>query len=221
MRNRSLLLCSALLCSALLCSALLCSARLGTTRRHRHGGSFQRLTQTITQQGVIARRQLCVALTTINAPLPWSDILKSGGSIMNSKLNLLFASVVATHSFCFQANGQDASFGGDIYASHCAVCHGETGGGDGIVGELFAQRPANLRLLSKENKGIFPMDRVIAAIYGRASIPGHGQTEMPIWGDYFMTEALKGSALDPADAAMITQGRVLSVVSFLQQLQVE
>jgi hypothetical protein len=36
-----------------------------------------------------------------------------------------------------------------------------------------------------------------------------------------MTEALKGSALDPADAAMITQGRVLSVVSFLQQLQVE
>lgn len=140
---------------------------------------------------------------------------------MKPKLHLFFASLLALPKFCVQAKAQDPAFGAQIYADHCVVCHGETGGGDGIVGELFAKRPANLRLLSKENGGVFPTDRVIAAIYGRSDIPAHGQSRMPIWGDFFMTEALEGPAIDPADAAMITQGRVLSVVSYLQGLQIE
>jgi mono/diheme cytochrome c family protein len=116
---------------------------------------------------------------------------------------------------------QDAAFGAEIYKDHCVVCHGETGAGDGTVGKLFAQPPADLRLLSRNNSGTFPTDQVIEAIYGRRPIQAHGQTEMPIWGDYFMTEALESRSIDPKDAAMVTQGRVLSVVSHLESLQVE
>lgn len=140
---------------------------------------------------------------------------------MKTDLKLLVVSALAAQALALQASAQDVAFGAGIYADHCVACHGQLGAGDGIVGELFAHRPANLRLLSKENNGVFPTDRVIEAIYGRADIPGHGQSKMPIWGDYFMTEALNGPAIDPADAAMITQGRVLSVVSYLQSLQLE
>ena len=116
---------------------------------------------------------------------------------------------------------QDASFGATIYKDHCAVCHGETGAGDGMVGKLFTQPPADLQLLARNNNGVFPTQAVIDAIYGRRPIQAHGQTEMPIWGPYFMTEVLESPTIDPKDAAMITQGRVLSVVSYLQSLQVE
>lgn len=119
------------------------------------------------------------------------------------------------------AQAQDASFGAEIYKQHCVVCHGEAGAGDGMVGALLSQPPADLKLLSRNNNGVFPTAQVIEAIYGRRSIQAHGQTEMPIWGDFFMTQALESRAIDPADAAMITQGRVLSVVSFLESLQVE
>lgn len=140
---------------------------------------------------------------------------------MNTPLHLLCASALAAQAVCSPARAQDPAFGATIYADHCAVCHGEVGSGDGIVGVLFAKRPADLRLLSKENDGQFPTQRVIDAIYGRAKIPGHGESRMPVRGDHFMSEALHGPALDPADAAMITQGRVLSVVSYLQDLQVD
>lgn len=116
---------------------------------------------------------------------------------------------------------QDASFGANIYKDYCVVCHGESGAGDGMVGVLFAQPPADLRLLARNNNGVFPAAQVIEAIYGRRSIQAHGQTEMPIWGTYFMTQALESPTIDPKDAAMITQGRVLSVVSYLESLQLE
>lgn len=129
------------------------------------------------------------------------------------------ASALTIVLFGSAAIAQDAAYGAKIYSDHCAVCHGETGGGDGVVGLLLAQRPAALTLLSKGNNGEFPTDRVISAIDGRGKIPGHGNSRMPIWGDYFMVEALEGPAIDPADAAMIAQGRMLSVVAFLEQIQ--
>jgi hypothetical protein len=58
-------------------------------------------------------------------------------------------------------------------------------------------------------------------MYGRRPIQAHGQTEMPIWGEYFMAEALESRTIDPKDAAMVTQGRVLSVASYLLSIQRE
>jgi len=62
---------------------------------------------------------------------------------------------------------------------------------------------------------------VITRPAGRRPIQAHGQTEMPIWGDFFMSQTLESPTIDPKDAAMITQGRVLSVVSYLESLQAE
>lgn len=135
------------------------------------------------------------------------------------RLSALVASAALLGNAAAQA--QDATFGAGIYKDYCAVCHGETGGGDGNVGVLFTQPPADLRLLARNNNGTFPAEQVIEAIYGRRPIQAHGQTEMPIWGDFFMSQALESPTLDPKDAAMIVQGRVLSVVSYLASLQAE
>ena len=140
---------------------------------------------------------------------------------MFKKLTVPGLLAIATMASSGAGHAQDAAFGASIYKENCAVCHGETGAGDGMVGVLFAQKPADLSLLARNNNGVFPAQAVIDAIYGRRPIQAHGQTEMPIWGPYFMSQALESPTIDPKDAAMITQGRVLSVVSYLQSLQVE
>ncbi len=140
---------------------------------------------------------------------------------MIKKLTVPALLAIATVTSGGAGQAQDAAFGATIYKDHCVVCHGEAGAGDGMVGVLFTQKPADLTLLARNNAGVFPTQDVIDAIYGRRSIQAHGQTEMPIWGPYFMSKALESPTIDPKDAAMITQGRVLSVVSYLDSLQVE
>ena len=140
---------------------------------------------------------------------------------MKNQFRLFWVTAFAAQLAGGVGQAQDAAFGGEIYKTYCAVCHGKAGAGDGMVGELFAQRPANLKHLSRGNGGVFPTERVTDAIYGRGKIAGHGPTKMPIWGGYFMAEALESRAIDPAEAAMITKGRVLSVVAYLETLQEE
>jgi mono/diheme cytochrome c family protein len=147
--------------------------------------------------------------------------LRAGGFAMVNKVVTLGMWAFATLAGAVTVQAQDAAFGAGIYKDHCAVCHGETGAGDGMVGVLFTQPPSDLRLLSRNNNAAFPTQQVIDAVYGRRPIQAHGQTEMPIWGAYFMTQALESPTIDPKDAAMITQGRVLSVVSYLESLQVK
>ncbi|MGB8814900.1 MAG: cytochrome c [Paracoccaceae bacterium] len=113
---------------------------------------------------------------------------------------------------------QDVPLGATEFEARCAVCHGKTGAGDGIVGELFDRKPKNLTLLAKENGGVFPFDAVYQSIDGRREIAGHGGSKMPIWGDYFMAESLKNDFGDD-NAYLLVQGRVLSLVYFLQSIQ--
>lgn len=117
------------------------------------------------------------------------------------------------------AAAQDVAPGAEIFAERCAVCHGEGGKGDGLVGELFAQKPADLTLLAKNNNGAFPFSEVYQSIDGRKRIVAHGRSEMPIWGEYFMESAIADPRINEKDARMVTQGRILSVVYFLQSIQ--
>lgn len=118
------------------------------------------------------------------------------------------------------ATAQDAFLGKQEFIDRCSVCHGETGGGDGLVGELFAQRPKNLRLLAKENDGVFPFASVYESIDGRRDITAHGRTEMPIWGNYLTAEALEGRGIDPDDARLVVEARILALVQYIQSIQV-
>lgn len=133
-----------------------------------------------------------------------------------SRLALLIAGAAALST---PGHAQDASIGQEIFQQRCSICHGPTGAGEGIVGELFTQKPKDLRLLAKEAGGAFPFSEVYQAIDGRREIAGHGSSEMPIWGEYFMTEAIDNPAINEKDARLMTQGRILSVVYYLQTIQ--
>jgi mono/diheme cytochrome c family protein len=125
----------------------------------------------------------------------------------------------AVASLSLPVSAQDVELGKSIYQSRCAACHGAEGKGDGIVGVLFQQRPKDLALLSKENGGVFPVERVYQSIDGRQRIAGHGETNMPVWGEYFMVDALSDPRIDPKSARDIVAGRISSVVYYVQSLQ--
>lgn len=117
------------------------------------------------------------------------------------------------------AQAQDTGFGKASYERNCAVCHGPDGAGDGMVAELFSQKPRNLKTLAADNNGAFPFSEVYQAIDGRRDIQGHGSSEMPIWGDVFIADALPKTIHPGVEADEIVQWRILSLVYFLQSIQ--
>ena len=83
--------------------------------------------------------------------------------------------------------------GGELFHQNCSVCHGVDGKGPG-PGSMYDPesaepqkrvKPANLTILSEQNAGKFPADRVRDAIYFKGSTPAHGTPEMPAWGNVF------------------------------------
>ncbi|SPH17039.1 hypothetical protein DEA8626_00553 [Defluviimonas aquaemixtae] len=136
-------------------------------------------------------------------------------------LKSIFHSTIALALCVTGAAAQDAAIGQEIFQDRCVVCHGETGAGDGIVAELFDQKPRNLTTLAKDNGGVYPFDAVYQSIDGRREITGHGYSKMPIWGEYFMAHEMADPASNPRDAMAVTQGRILAVVYYLQSLQSE
>jgi len=67
-----------------------------------------------------------------------------------------------------------ASIGAAEYKSNCAVCHGTSGKGDGPFAEFLKNGAPSLMTLSKDNGGVFPVDKVYALIDGRGMMKGHG-----------------------------------------------
>lgn len=118
-----------------------------------------------------------------------------------------------------RASAQEAMFGKAAFMDNCAVCHGPEGAGDGPVAELFAQRPRNLQHLAKDNNGAYPFSEVYQAISGTRTVGGHGYSEMPIWGNLFMEDALPKTIHPGVDAEEIVQGRILALVYYLQTIQ--
>ncbi len=116
-------------------------------------------------------------------------------------------------------HAQDSGYGASLFKDNCAVCHGMTGAGDGPVADLFAQRPGNLTELAKANNGAFPFSEVYQSINGRRDITAHGNTEMPIWGDLFLEEALPATVHPGVSAEDVVQGRILALTYYLQSIQ--
>lgn len=77
--------------------------------------------------------------------------------------------------------------GPEMYASYCASCHGPKGLGDGPVATQLKGAVPDLTTLSKQNKGVFPKDRVAQVIQGKANVKTHGLQDMPVWGPYFLS----------------------------------
>jgi mono/diheme cytochrome c family protein len=100
------------------------------------------------------------------------------------------------------------------YQQSCAVCHGETGKGNGSMAELLRiTRPTDLTQIRKKNGGQFPFWRVYRVIDGREEVTGHGPRDMPLWGAQFRLE--QGGNEDEV------RGRIWQLIYYLQSIQAE
>ncbi len=111
------------------------------------------------------------------------------------------------------AEAAPAPEGAELFATHCASCHGAQGEGDGPVAAVMQVAVPNLRTLSSRNGGTFPADAVAQYIDGRNLPQSHGDRYMPVWGDIFLSGGER-----PADEATVKQ-RIDAVVAFLRELQ--
>jgi mono/diheme cytochrome c family protein len=78
--------------------------------------------------------------------------------------------------------------GKQMYLKYCASCHGSTGKGDGPVSRDLKVKVPDLTLLKAKNKGLYPTNRVMSSIDGSRFVRGHGDRNMPVWGEVFREE---------------------------------
>ncbi|MGH7810971.1 MAG: c-type cytochrome [Candidatus Binatia bacterium] len=83
----------------------------------------------------------------------------------------------------------DGDSGKQMYLRFCSSCHGADGKGKGPVARDLKVKVPDLTLLAKKKKGVYPLDDVMATIDGRRLVRGHGERDMPVWGENFRAEA--------------------------------
>jgi hypothetical protein len=111
---------------------------------------------------------------------------------------------------CTQAPAEKT--GAQLYATHCAACHGMGGEGDGPVAVAMRVRVANLRNLKLRNDDVFPADVVTEYLDGRHVPVSHGDAQQPVWGDVF--QAREGQS-----TADTVRQRIAATVAFIEELQ--
>jgi len=141
-----------------------------------------------------------------------------GGTMPFNKLIAPLA--IALSATCSaQADESAVVLGKSAYGTYCAVCHGQDAKGDGELAALFEVKPTNLTKLSQRSDGDFPFADVYEVIVLGKEAPGHGTSEMPVWGDYFMADALEDRGMHKSDAMFVAAGRALSLAYYLETIQ--
>jgi mono/diheme cytochrome c family protein len=134
----------------------------------------------------------------------------------------MFSHAVLANSATTTGNGDDGGLmtglGAGDFRTYCAACHGVEGRGDGTVAEYLTISAANLTQLKKKNAGIFPRERIIEVIDGRADVKVHGPRDMPVWGDWFSKEAA-GDGLNKEQREMVVNERINALVAYIETLQ--
>jgi mono/diheme cytochrome c family protein len=105
------------------------------------------------------------------------------------------------------------------YESHCAVCHGLSGMGDGPYVKLLVAGSVlpNLTELSKKNGDVFPFQHVYDTIDGTWPIRAHSPTDMPIWGRAYK---LQSRNLNPSnDPEAFAHAKILALTEYVRRLQ--
>lgn len=140
---------------------------------------------------------------------------------MRGKTLFSFGIVLSLITVQAFAQERTVSLGQMEYESSCAVCHGVDGAGGGPYAELLTPAVPDLRTLQKDNKGVFPFERVYEVIDGRADVRAHGPRDMPIWGDRYNKDAVELKAM--GEYAGYREGyvtaRILALISHISTLQ--
>jgi mono/diheme cytochrome c family protein len=124
---------------------------------------------------------------------------------------VLLALLPASASAQAPATGT-AALGAEAFRSYCQSCHGPNADGTGPLAEHLTPKPADLTGISQRNDGVFPADKVFAAISGGRSIKSHRKSEMPEW-----TRALKKASEGTTDEQV--ERFILNVVEYLRSIQ--
>jgi mono/diheme cytochrome c family protein len=104
------------------------------------------------------------------------------------------------------------------YDSKCAICHGQTGHGNGPYAGLLNIKVADLTTLAQRNHGMFPVLWVQEVIDGRQGFKAHGPSEMPIWGLDYLAKAREFD-LDPSETEAYVRMRILALTEYIYRLQ--
>ena len=114
------------------------------------------------------------------------------------------------------AVAQDAGRGAQLYADHCAVCHGAGLRGDGPMAEILVTVPPDLTLIAARYDGVFPRAGIAWTIDGRDPILGHGG-DMPLFG--FLYSDMSEILTSPGGQTTLTSPEVVDIVTFLEAEQ--
>lgn len=132
------------------------------------------------------------------------------------KFRVCGAVAIALGAVAFPVAAQDAGVGADLYARHCATCHGVDAKGKGPMASVLLVQPVDLTQLAAGNEGAFPFLRVVRRIDGRDPLVSHG-SPMPVYGDFFEGDdtAMKTASGQP----LMTSRAIADLVAFLQTVQ--
>ena len=133
--------------------------------------------------------------------------------------SIALSALLATSAFVANAADSALVLGKSSYNANCAICHGDDGTGNGAVAELFRVPPSDLTTLAERSGGAFPFSEAYQSIATGLGQKAHGDSEMPIWGGYFVSDALEDRGVSSQDAEHIVQGRILSLVYYLESIQ--
>lgn len=103
------------------------------------------------------------------------------------------------------------------YQKYCSACHGDSGKGDGVVSGFMTPKPTDLTQMAKKSGGNFPSADVMHSIDGSKLVRGHGDADMPVWGEIFREQT---SISDPARGAEV-RAKVQLITEYLNTIQVK
>ena len=101
--------------------------------------------------------------------------------------------------------------GPEMYAQYCAGCHGNDGQGHGTAAPYCTVPPANLTLLTKKNRGLFPAKHVAQVLHSGTGKTPQGQGYMPVWAPLLQSMN--------ADKPETTEIRIANLTEYVGALQ--
>ncbi len=133
-----------------------------------------------------------------------------------ARIPLLCAALIAAPML---GRGQAVDVGMREYLSRCAVCHGESGKGDGPLAAQLKTTVSDLTEIQKNNGGVFPFDRLYRVIDGREAVAAHGPREMPVWGSENAVDLTTGFRVNPKELDSFVRGRLIALIGYIYTLQ--
>lgn len=147
-------------------------------------------------------------------------MMKIATRFRNAVATLGVAMILGAPGTSTAADDKLVDVGKSEYDGACAVCHGVTGKGNGPAAGQLTNRVPDLTVLARNNKGIFPFDRVYQTIDGRQEVKSHGPRDMPIWGQAFNAQSSRYFENSPAqDNQSAARSRILALTEYVYRLQ--